>query len=216
MLKMYDVGSMIMSTAATNNVVKLYVNKLHDLGVSEAYNDENFAFNTSSTNASITGTQNITFKDGVQSKILFYVPISANTSYPEYIAGLKLVIFIEEEEHFILCSTTMTSFLQTKTNESLQYFIHGMCFNDWYGIVKTYIGNLSPNSNSHMNVPTIKLDNSLEDEFTLYPIYLAQEKSIPKNLYFSPDKTYPVGTLLTDNAGNKFTSVIPRFFYKTN
>lgn len=213
MLNIYDLGGVnINSTASGSKMVSVYVDKLHELGLCEAYDSSNFSFGSSV----ISGTQSITFTDGTQAEILFHIPDVTNDSYPEYINGLKRVLFVDEENHFIMCSTAMSTFLTAKTSENISYYIQGMCCDDWYGANVTYLGNQSTNSYNHFNIATYKLTNTVGDKFTLYPLYMIIEQAIPKNIYFSPDKTYPVGSIMTDTSGNEYVSVAPRFFYHTN
>lgn len=213
MLSIYDLGGVnISSTASSSKMVSVFVDKLHELGLSETYDSSNFSFGTSV----ISGTQEITFKDGTKSEILFRIPSETSDAYPEYVNGLKRVLFVDEENHFIMCSTAMSTFLSTKTSENISYYIQGFCCDDWYGENVTYLGNQSTNSNNHFNIPTMKLTNTVGDKFTLYPLYMVIESAIPKNLYFSPDKTYPVGSIMTDTSGNEYVSVAPRFFYHSN
>lgn len=211
MLQIYDLGSAATNVSSSSKMASIYIDKLHELGLCQAYDSSAFTFNSNN----ITGTQEIQFKDNVKAQLVFFVP-SGSSSYPEYTSNSKRVLFVDEENHFILCSTAASSFLNTKTNENMQYYIHAMCGDDWYGKNIIYMPNQSTSSQAHFNIPTVALTNNLDDKFTLYPLYMVPEKAVIKNVYFSPDKTYPVGTVMTDSAGNQFASLVPRFFYKMN
>ena len=213
MIKIYDLGGVTLSTATSSQVAKIYVDKLHELGLCDAYDTSNFTFGS----AYISGTQSITFSDGKKAELFFYIPAKINNSYPDYISGLGRVLFVDEEKHFIMCSTKMPTFLSTKNNEIISYYIQAMCCDDVYNNNVTMLGNQNTNSFNHFNIPNVRIaDDAVDNKFYLLPLFMVYENAIPKNLYFSPNKTYPVGTAMKDSAGNQYVSVAPRFFYHMN
>ena len=197
------------ATIASNTVIKLYVDKLNELGLCGQYDSGIITVSGNATTAAVP----VAFPDGKTVELQF-------SAYTASISGVhnanaRRFLFVDKEKHMIAGVTEVIALSNTAQiiNE-----IDCLCADDYYGNLVQFIqiGRTSGYGYAYQafNIANTVWTLEIDKNFAMYPLYMALENAFPRNFYFAPKKCHSQCEVLTDTSGNEFISILPHFYYK--
>lgn len=225
MLQCYNLGAAKWTTVtSTNTVIKLFADKLHELGLCDEYNE---TMTSSVSTTIVTGTIPIRFPNGISTKLNLYCIINSTSDYYSHL------LYVDIENNFILATNINT--VSVYPAQNINYFIWGMTSNTVFGDFRSVTTKSSSNTygyiSSTTNIPFVFTMNMQQDNrFVLFPLYLlvndlniiyaydtqnnSKNSFFPKNMFVSLDTDHGFGNIIKTEDGQQYMSLFPHFYYK--
>lgn len=225
MLQCYNLGAANWTAETSRNTaIKLFADKLHELGLCDEYNET--MITTAGTYGTATGSIPISFPNGIRTKLRLYCRMNSSYYYFH-------LLYVDIENNFILATNINT--VDINPTQEINYFIWGMTSNTVFGDFRS-VTTCSGSSDyvyifSTTNIPRHFTMNMQQDNrFVLFPLYLlvsgsntiyardpqdlSKNSFFPKNMFVSLDTDHGFGNVVKMEDGQQYMSLFPHFYYK--